>query len=127
MAVLFSEQANNITNTTDKDFYRTQLSFLRKALQQIETQRKLGEYCLEYYHTAVQEELKRSQVIREAMVTYSRGLKATYNLEPELECPEIEQMSKQEEIKLIEEFFSLDEMFDERTLELFRLRNGMGP
>jgi len=36
-------------------------------------------------------------------------------------------MSKQEEIKLIEEFFSLDEMFDERTLELFRIRNGMGP
>jgi hypothetical protein len=64
-------------------------------------QRKLGEYCLEYYHTAVQEELKRSQVIREAMVTYSRGLKATHYLEPDLECPEIEQMSKQEEIKLI--------------------------
>lgn len=51
---------------------------------------------MEYYHTAVQEELKRSQVIREAMLTYSRGLKATYNLEPELECAEIEQMSKQE-------------------------------
>ncbi len=33
-------------------------------MQQIEVQRKLGEYCLEYYHTAVQEELKRSQVIR---------------------------------------------------------------
>ena len=46
------------------DFYRTQLSFLRKAIEQINIQRKLGEYCLEYYHSAVQEELKRSQVIR---------------------------------------------------------------
>lgn len=98
---MFTEQASNITNATDKDFYRTQLSFLRKAVQQIVVQRKLGEYCLEYYHTAVQEELKRSQVIREAMLTYSKGLKNTYYLEPSLECPGIEQMSKQEEIKLI--------------------------
>ena len=41
-------------------------------------------------------------MIREAMVTYSKGLKATYYLEPDVDCPEIEQMSKQEEIKLTE-------------------------
>lgn len=29
------------------------------------------------------EELKRSNVIREAMVTYSRGLKETYNMDIE--------------------------------------------
>ena len=34
-------------------------------------------------------------------------------------------MSKQEEIKLIEEFYSLDEMFDERTLELFKIKNNI--
>jgi hypothetical protein len=81
LANLFKDQSNNITNKCDKDFYRTQLSFLRKAIQQIEVQKKLGEYCLEYYHTAVQEELKRSCVIREAMMTYSQGLKQTYNIE----------------------------------------------
>lgn len=43
---LFKEQSGNITNKCDKDFYRTQLSFLRKAIQQIEVQKKLGEYCL---------------------------------------------------------------------------------
>jgi hypothetical protein len=60
-------------------------------------------------------------VIREAMLTYSQGLKATYSLE--VECAEIEQMSKHEELKLIEEYFSLEEMFDPRTLELFKARN----
>ena len=84
MASLFNEQVGTFNHYCEMDFYRTQLSFLRKAIQQIDVQRKLGEYCLEYYHTAVQEELKRSQVIREAMVTYSRGLKATYNLEPDI-------------------------------------------
>lgn len=118
---LFKEQAGNITNKCDKDFYRTQLSFLRKAIQQIEVQKKLGEYCLEYYHTAVLEELKRSNVIREAMVTYSRGLKETYNMD--IEGIEIEQMSKNEELKLIEEYYSLEEMFDERTIELYKLKN----
>ena len=81
---MFNEQSGNITNKVDKDFYRTQLSFLRIAIQQIEVQKKLGEYCLEYYHTAMQEEIKRSHVIREAMITYSKGLKETYNLE--IEC-----------------------------------------
>lgn len=118
---LFKEQSGNVTQKCEKDFYRTQLSFLRKAIQQIEVQKKLGEYCLEYYHTAVQEELKRSSVIREAMLTYSHGLKATYNLE--IECAEIEQMSKHEELKLIEEYFSLEEIFDARTIELFKARN----
>ena len=33
-------------------------------MQQILVQRQLGQYCLEYYHTAVREEIKRSQVIR---------------------------------------------------------------
>lgn len=80
LAALFKEQSSNVTNKCEKDFYRTQLSFLRKAVQQIEVQKKLGEYCLEYYHTAVQEELKRSSIIREAMVTYSKGLKETYRL-----------------------------------------------
>lgn len=118
---LFKEQAGNITNKCERDFYRTQLSFLRKAIQQIEVQKKLGEYCLEYYHTAVLEELKRSNVIREAMVTYSRGLKETYNMD--IEGIEIEQMSKNEELKLIEEYYSLEEMFDERTIALYKLRN----
>ena len=75
LAGLFKDQSSNVTGKCDKDFYRTQLSFLRKALQQTEVQKKLGEYCLEYYHTAISEEVKRSGVIREAMITYSRGLK----------------------------------------------------
>ena len=54
MANLFSEQAASISYKVEKDFYRTQLSFLRTACRQIEVQKKLGEYCLEYYHTAIQ-------------------------------------------------------------------------
>jgi hypothetical protein len=100
LALLFNEQASNVAHRLEKDFYRTQLSFLRKAAQQVEVQKKLGEYCLEYYHVAIQEELKRSQVIREAMVTYSKGLKQAYNLE--LECAEMEQLSKHEEVALIQ-------------------------
>lgn len=123
LALLFNEQASNVAHRLEKDFYRTQLSFLRKAAQQVEVQKKLGEYCLEYYHVAIQEELKRSQVIREAMVTYSKGLKQAYNLE--LECAEMEQLSKHEEVALIQEFYSLDEMFDARTVELFRLKAGL--
>lgn len=57
------------------------MSFLRTACRQIEVQKKLGEYCLEYYHCAIQEEVKRSKVIHQAMVTYSQGLKQAYHLE----------------------------------------------
>ena len=77
---------------SDKDFYRTQLSFLRKAGQQTHVQKKLGEYCLEYYNTAITEEIKRSKVIREAMMTYSRGLKECYNID--IDPAEVEQLSK---------------------------------
>ena len=38
-------------------------------------QKKLGEYCLEYYHLAVEEEKKRSKVIREAVITFIQGIK----------------------------------------------------
>jgi hypothetical protein len=57
------------------------LEFLRSASQQILIQKRLGENCLEYYETALKEEFKRAQVIREALLTYSKGLKETYNIE----------------------------------------------
>jgi hypothetical protein len=44
-------------------------------------QKKLGEYVLEYYHTAMSEEIKRSKVIRDAMMIYSRGLKQSYSID----------------------------------------------
>jgi hypothetical protein len=34
-------------------------------------------------------------------------------------------MGKNEEQKLIEEYFSLEEMFDGETVELFKLKNGI--
>jgi hypothetical protein len=57
------------------------------------------------------------------MLTYSRGLQTTYNLQ--ITCVEIEQMSKHEELKLIEEYFALEEMFDTRTIELFKARTNL--
>jgi|GWRWMinimDraft_5_1066013.scaffolds.fasta_scaffold661604_1 hypothetical protein len=32
-------------------------------------------------------------------------------------------MSKNEELKLIEEYYSLEDMFDERTIEIFKIKN----
>ena len=58
-------------------------------------------------------------MIHQAMVTYSQGLKQTYNLE--LPPSELEQMTKHEEIKLISELYSLEEMFDQRTMEMFKM------
>lgn len=46
------------------DFYSVQLEFLRSASQQILIQKRLGENCLEYYHSALNEEFKRAKVIR---------------------------------------------------------------
>lgn len=34
-------------------------------------------------------------------------------------------MTKHEEIKLISELYSLEEMFDERTMEMFRILQGI--
>ena len=58
-------------------------------------------------------------MIHQAMVTYSQGLKQAYNLE--LPPSELEQMTKHEEIKLISELYSLEEMFDQRTMEMFKM------
>ena len=58
-------------------------------------------------------------MIHQAMVTYSQGLKQAYNLE--LPASELEQMTKHEEIKLISELYSLEEMFDQRTMEMFKM------
>lgn len=35
-------------------------------------------------------------------------------------------MSKNEELRLIEEYFAIDDMFDERTIEVFKQRNKFG-
>jgi hypothetical protein len=42
LAGLFGDQSANVTARLDKDFYRTQISFLRKGQRQIEVQRQLG-------------------------------------------------------------------------------------
>jgi hypothetical protein len=49
------------------------------------------------------EELKRAGVIRNALVIYSKGLKETYGVE----CEDVglEQLSKAEEVRLIQEFY----------------------
>lgn len=106
LAIFFNENSVNLNLNSQKDFYRTQLSFLRKASQQTQVQKKLGEYCLEYFHSAINEEVKRSKVIREAMLTYSKGLKQSYNID--IDPAEIEQLSKAEQNKLIEEFYCLE-------------------
>ena len=92
LAIFFNENSVNLNLNSQKDFYRTQLSFLRKASQQTHVQKKLGEYCLQYFHSAINEEIKRSKVIREAMLTYSKGLKQSYNID--IDPAEIEQLSK---------------------------------
>jgi hypothetical protein len=51
-------------------------------------------------------------------MTYSKGLKETYNIE--LEDVGLEQLSKSEETKLIKEFYSLDDMFDERSSQILK-------
>jgi hypothetical protein len=35
-------------------------------------------------------------------------------------------MSKNEELRLIEEYFAIEDMFDERTVEVFKQRNRFG-
>ena len=62
-------------------------------------QKKLGEYCLEYYNVAIAEENKRSKVIRDSMMTYTKGLSQCYNVD--MDPAEIEQLSKAQETRLI--------------------------
>lgn len=79
---------------SDRDFYLTQIEFLQKASQQTQVQKKLGEHCLEYLQVAIGEEIKRSKVIREAMVTFSKALQQCYKIE--MDPAEMEQLSKAE-------------------------------
>lgn len=55
MALFFGENALNMNISSEKDFYLAQVEFLRKASKQTMVQKKLGEYCLEYYQLAVDE------------------------------------------------------------------------
>ena len=82
LAIFFNENSASfkLSNNT-KDFYAAQLDFIRIAGKQTSVQKKLGEYCVEYYNIAIAEENKRSRVIRDAMVTFAKGLRQCYNIE----------------------------------------------
>jgi len=55
LATQFNADQNNITLATERDFYKSQLSFLRKAYEQTRVQKRLGELTFEYLRTATDE------------------------------------------------------------------------
>lgn len=61
-----------------KDLYRTQLSFLRSADNQNETQRKLAKSALHFWETAKEVEANRVKSISKALETYQAGYVKCY-------------------------------------------------
>lgn len=81
LATQFNADASNISLQTERDFYKSQLSFLRKAREQTRVQKRLGELTFDYLQTATDEEYRRADAIKKAITLYVDGLRTSCDVE----------------------------------------------
>ena len=75
---------------------------------------------MEYLKVATQEEQKRMAVVKEAILIYVDAMRDAYKTT--FEQPELDDLRKKEEHKLVPWFFSLEELLSSRTLRLVKDR-----
>jgi hypothetical protein len=99
LAVRYNQYATKLGHDPSKDFLKGQLSFLRKAFEQTQVQKKLGLLIFDFLRIAADEEAKRSDVIKKCLKQYVSGMVTAYGINPDMDS--IHQLEKDEEVKLI--------------------------
>lgn len=81
-------------------------------------QKRLGLLVFDYLKIASDEELKRAELIKRCLRLYIDGMIACYGLNPDIDS--LRQLDKDEEAKLIPEFYSVEDLLDDRFLEILK-------
>jgi hypothetical protein len=105
MAGRYNNYVTQFNHNPNKDFLKTQLSYLRLTYEQSQIQRKLGEYVYDYLKMAADEEVKRAEVIKKSIRLYTDAMKVAYDIKPDADG--LLQLDKEEELKLIPEFYAV--------------------
>lgn len=85
MATRYNQYVTQFNHNPNKDFLKTQLSYLRKTYEQSQIQRKLGEFVYEYLKMAADEEIKRAEVIKKSIRLYTDAMKEAYGIKADLD------------------------------------------
>lgn len=118
MAARYNSYITQFNHNPNKDFLKTQLGYLRRTYEQSQIQRKLGEHVYEYLKMAADEEIKRAEVIKKSIRLYTDAMKAAYDIKPDEDG--LMQLDKEEEGKLIPEFYAVEELIDPKFVDLLK-------
>ena len=113
MAQAFSDDILQLEDNKERDFYENELQVLRLAQAVAMIHQKYAEMVIEYYQILKDMEVQRARTIKQAIKTYSERLEEAHESKTGLES--LEQLSKGEEEKLIEEFYCLEEIVPLKT------------
>ena len=114
LAVRYNQYVTKLGYDPTKDSLKSQLSFLRKAFEQTQIQKRLGLLIFDYLKISVDEETKRAEIIKRCLKLYIDGMITAYGINPDMDS--IQQLDKNEEATLIFEFYAVEDLLDDRFL-----------